>query len=149
MLACIANFSGTPEPDYRVGLPFAGRWREVLNTDAEAYGGSGVGNLGAVEAEQQMWHGRPASAVLQLPPSGVLWLAPEPFDGPGASAARPPRPAPSMATEPVGRRPGAVVSPPEPSSTARPTLVDEPRPTSRQPRRGRRQPARRRRRQPA
>jgi 1,4-alpha-glucan branching enzyme len=81
VLACVANFSGTPKPDYRVGLPFAGRWREVLNTDAQIYGGSGVGNLGAVEAEQTMWHGRPASAVLQLPPSGVLWLVPEPFAG--------------------------------------------------------------------
>ena len=81
VLACIANFSGSAREGYRVGLPFAGRWREVLNTDAEAYGGSGVGNLGAVEAEQHVWHGRPASAVLRLPPSGVLWLAPEPYEG--------------------------------------------------------------------
>ena len=86
VMACIANFSGTPKPDYRVGLPFGGRWREVLNTDAQAYGGSGVGNLGAVEAELQMWHGRPASAVLQLPPSGVLWLAPEPSEEPVRSS---------------------------------------------------------------
>jgi 1,4-alpha-glucan branching enzyme len=77
VLACIANFSGGPRDDYRVGLPFAGRWREVLNTDAEVYGGSGVGNFGTVEAEPQMWHGRPASAALRLPPAGVLWLAPE------------------------------------------------------------------------
>jgi 1,4-alpha-glucan branching enzyme len=84
VLACIANFSGSPKRDYRVGLPFAGRWREVLNTDAQIYGGSGVGNLGAVEAERTMWHGRPASAVLQLPPAGVLWLVPEP----GAGAVR-------------------------------------------------------------
>jgi 1,4-alpha-glucan branching enzyme len=77
VMACIANFSGGPRDDYRVGLPFAGRWREVLNTDAEIYGGSGVGNLGAVSAEPQMWHGRPASAALRLPPAGVLWLAPE------------------------------------------------------------------------
>ena len=93
VLACVANFSGTPKPDYRVGLPFAGRWREVLNTDAQIYGGSGVGNLGAVEAEPAVWHGRPASATLQLPPSGVLWLVPEPFQGAvrrgaGAAAAR-------------------------------------------------------------
>ncbi|MGI5125428.1 1,4-alpha-glucan branching protein GlgB [Pseudonocardia sp. CA-107938] len=81
VLACIANFSGTPKPDYRIGLPFGGRWREVLNTDAVSYGGSGVGNLGAVDAEARVWHGRPASAVLQLPPSGVLWLVPEPYTG--------------------------------------------------------------------
>src|SRR3954467_1366766 len=46
VLACIANFSGGPRDDYRVGLPFTGRWREVLNTDAQIYGGSGVGNFG-------------------------------------------------------------------------------------------------------
>jgi 1,4-alpha-glucan branching enzyme len=75
-LACVANFSGSPHTDYRVGLPTAGTWREVINTDSEVYGGSGVGNLGAVEAETKSWHGQPASAVLQLPPAGVLWLVP-------------------------------------------------------------------------
>ena len=43
---------GGPHFDYRIGLPFAGEWDEVLNTDAEAYGGSGVGNLGSVIAEE-------------------------------------------------------------------------------------------------
>ncbi|NBH03161.1 1,4-alpha-glucan branching protein GlgB [Amycolatopsis sp. SID8362] len=76
-LACVANFAGIPHHDYRVGLPAAGRWREVVNTDAEAYGGSGVGNLGLVEATEEPWHGQPASAVLQLPPAGVLWLVEE------------------------------------------------------------------------
>jgi 1,4-alpha-glucan branching enzyme len=75
-LACIANFSGSPHHDYRVGLPTTGTWREVINTDSEVYGGSGVGNLGEVVAEDTSWHGQPASALLQLPPSGVLWLAP-------------------------------------------------------------------------
>ncbi len=76
-LVCVANFAGTPQHDYRVGLPRAGRWREVLNTDAEGYGGSGVGNYGGVEATATPWHGRPASAVLHLPPSGVVWFTPE------------------------------------------------------------------------
>ncbi|HVV08546.1 1,4-alpha-glucan branching protein GlgB [Amycolatopsis sp.] len=75
-LACVANFSGSPHHDYRVGLPRPGRWREVLNTDASSYGGSGVGNFGAVEAVREPWHGQPASAMLQLPPNGVLWLTP-------------------------------------------------------------------------
>jgi len=75
-LVCVASFAGTPHHDYRIGLPSAGTWREVINTDAEVYGGSGVGNLGAVQAEDVSWHGLPASAVLQVPPSGVLWLAP-------------------------------------------------------------------------
>ncbi|AOS62323.1 1,4-alpha-glucan branching protein GlgB [Actinoalloteichus hymeniacidonis] len=77
VLACVANFSGIPRHDYRLGLPSAGRWREVINTDAEVYGGSGVGNAGFVVAEQTPSHGREASAVLQLPPAGVLWLVPE------------------------------------------------------------------------
>jgi 1,4-alpha-glucan branching enzyme len=76
-LACIVNFSGEPHQQYRIGLPHAGGWREVVNTDAAEYGGSGVGNLGRIEAAAEPCHGRPASAVLTLPPLGVLWLAPE------------------------------------------------------------------------
>ena len=77
VVACVANFAGHPHENYRVGLPKVGRWREVLNTDAETYGGSGWGNMGGVTAEETPWHGQPASALLQLPPQGVLWLAPE------------------------------------------------------------------------
>jgi 1,4-alpha-glucan branching enzyme len=77
VLACIANFSAVPHRDYQIGLPRAGRWREVLNTDAAVYGGSGVGNLGGIEAVAEPWHGKPASAVITLPPLGVLWLTPE------------------------------------------------------------------------
>ncbi|WP_019144730.1 1,4-alpha-glucan branching protein GlgB [Aeromicrobium massiliense] len=76
-LACVCNFSGAPHLDYRVGLPATGTWREVVNTDAEVYGGSGVGNLGRVEATDEPMHGQPASAVLQIPPAGVLWLVHE------------------------------------------------------------------------
>ncbi|MEU5695223.1 1,4-alpha-glucan branching protein GlgB [Actinosynnema sp. NPDC020468] len=76
VLVCVANFSGSPHHDYRVGLPRAGTWHESLNTDSTTYGGSGVGNQGSVTAEPTPWHGRPASALLQLPPSGVLWLTP-------------------------------------------------------------------------
>ena len=76
-LAVVVNFSAVPHDDYRVGLPHAGRWREVLNTDAELYGGSGVGNLGAVVADEVSWHGRPASAQLRVPPLGAVWLVPE------------------------------------------------------------------------
>jgi 1,4-alpha-glucan branching enzyme len=76
-VACLANFSGEPHRDYRIGLPAAGLWREVINTDAAEYGGGGVGNLGAIEAVGAPWHGLPASASVTLPPLGVLWLAPE------------------------------------------------------------------------
>jgi 1,4-alpha-glucan branching enzyme len=82
VIACVANFAGEPHLNYRIGLPTAGRWREVINTDAEIYGGSGVGNMGVVEAIDEPWHGLPASAVLTVPPLGVLWLAPE-AAGPG------------------------------------------------------------------
>ncbi|TFD27564.1 1,4-alpha-glucan branching protein GlgB [Cryobacterium cryoconiti] len=73
-IACLFNFSGAPHTDYQVGLPFAGVWEEILNTDAEDFGGSGVGNLGAVTAVDVPWGGRPASAVLTLPPLAGLWL---------------------------------------------------------------------------
>jgi len=73
-LACIANFSAIPHEGYRVGVPHAGRWDEVLNTDADAYSGSGVGNLGGIEATGTPWHGQPASATLRVPPLGTVWL---------------------------------------------------------------------------
>ncbi|MGI8577162.1 MAG: 1,4-alpha-glucan branching protein GlgB [Nocardioidaceae bacterium] len=75
-LACVANFAAVPHPDYRLGLPSPGEWLEIINTDAEVYSGSGVGNLGAVRAGDGPWHGRPASAVVQLPPLATLWLSP-------------------------------------------------------------------------
>jgi 1,4-alpha-glucan branching enzyme len=63
----------------------------VINTDAGIYGGSGVGNLGAIEATDEPWHGRPASATISVPPLGVLWLAPEAAPRAGTAAAeRPP-----------------------------------------------------------
>jgi 1,4-alpha-glucan branching enzyme len=73
-IAAIHNFSGAPVGPYRVGLPSEGRWVEILNTDAEEYGGSGVGNFGSVEATDISWHGQPASAELTLPPLGSLFL---------------------------------------------------------------------------
>ncbi|MCX4092003.1 1,4-alpha-glucan branching protein GlgB [Nocardia sp. alder85J] len=76
-VACVFNFSGSEHRDYRIGLPSAGRWREILNTDAYAYAGSGTGNLGGVEATGQHWHGRPASAAITLAANSAVWLAPE------------------------------------------------------------------------
>ncbi|ROS32972.1 1,4-alpha-glucan branching protein GlgB [Curtobacterium sp. PhB78] len=72
-LAVFVNFSGVPV-ERRFGLPSAGEWHEVLNTDAAEYGGSGVGNLGVVTAEDTPWAGRPASAHLVVPPLGAVWL---------------------------------------------------------------------------
>jgi 1,4-alpha-glucan branching enzyme len=76
-LVCIVNFSAVPHHRYRVGLPADGAWREVLNTDAEIYGGSGVGNLGHVTAGTSPLHGQPASATVAVPPLGAIWLVPD------------------------------------------------------------------------
>jgi 1,4-alpha-glucan branching enzyme len=77
VLVCACNLTPVPRDGYRIGLPRGGRWREVLNSDAHDYGGSGVGNGGSVETEPVPWHEQPVSAQVTLPPLGVLWLAPE------------------------------------------------------------------------
>jgi len=61
---------------WRLGVPEAGRWEEILNSDATVYGGSGVGNAGAVDADGPPWHGQPASLECTLPPLGLLALSP-------------------------------------------------------------------------
>ena len=77
VLACAANLSPVVRYGYRLGLPVAGQWCEALNTDSSLYGGSDVGNLGAVEAEEIAWHGQPCSAEVTLPPLAVVWFVPE------------------------------------------------------------------------
>jgi len=72
LVAC--NFTPVPRLDYRVGVPRAGWWREVLNTDAGSYGGSGQGNLGGRDTSPVPFHGRPQSLSLVLPPLGVVML---------------------------------------------------------------------------
>jgi 1,4-alpha-glucan branching enzyme len=75
-LVCLVNLSPTVRTGWRLPLPRAGAWREVLNTDAEAYGGTNVGNLGEIVARPEPVHGRPFSAEVTLPPLAVVWLAP-------------------------------------------------------------------------
>lgn len=58
----------------RAGVPEHGYWRELLNSDASEYGGTGVGNLGGVNAEDEPAHGRPHSLKLTLPPLAALFL---------------------------------------------------------------------------
>jgi 1,4-alpha-glucan branching enzyme len=76
-LVCACNFTPVPRVGYRVGVPRRSAYLEVLNTDAAAYGGSGMGNLGRVEVEAVAQHGFPQSVLLTLPPLAVLWLVPE------------------------------------------------------------------------
>jgi 1,4-alpha-glucan branching enzyme len=70
----VCSFTPLPRHDYRIGVPRPGRYLERINTDAGVYGGSGVGNAGAIEAEPYPMHGHGQSLRLQLPPLGVLIL---------------------------------------------------------------------------
>lgn len=76
VLLAVINFTPEPRHDYRLGVPLAGLWRERLNSDAQAYGGSGVGNGGAVASEDVPAHGHAQSLRLTLPPLGALFLVP-------------------------------------------------------------------------
>jgi 1,4-alpha-glucan branching enzyme len=75
LIAC--NFTPVPRYNYRVGVPFPGRWRELLNTDAETYGGAGQGNLGAVDASPVQYQDQRWSVMLTVPPLGAVFLKPE------------------------------------------------------------------------
>jgi 1,4-alpha-glucan branching enzyme len=75
LLLAVCNFTPVPREGYRIGAPRRGFWREVLNSDATEYGGSGVGNAGGIEAEPKPLHGRPCSLMLTLPPLSVLFFA--------------------------------------------------------------------------
>jgi 1,4-alpha-glucan branching enzyme len=74
VIAAVCNFTPMTWQDYNVGVPTRGVWREVLNSDASVYGGSGQGNLGAKEARPKPFHGRPFSLSLTIPPLGILFL---------------------------------------------------------------------------
>lgn len=71
-LVVVANLTPTPRHDYRIGVPQSGYFREVINTDASWYGGSGVGNQGGVDSDEEVSHGYDQSVVMQLPPLSVV-----------------------------------------------------------------------------
>jgi 1,4-alpha-glucan branching enzyme len=73
----VCNFTPVPRENYVVGAPGSGFWREVLNSDAAHYGGSGMGNMGGVEAAPVPAQGRLHSLVLTLPPLATIFLQPE------------------------------------------------------------------------
>ena len=75
LLLAVCNFTPVPRDGYRIGAPRRGFWREVLNSDAAQYGGSGMGNAGGMEAKPTPLHGRPCSLMLTLPPLSVLFFA--------------------------------------------------------------------------
>ncbi|HTU19516.1 MAG TPA: alpha amylase C-terminal domain-containing protein, partial [Gemmataceae bacterium] len=82
IILVLANFTPVPRPEYQVGVPFGGFWKEVLNGDASQYGGSGVGNAGGVLATATPWQGQPYSLTLTVPPLAVVF-----FKGTGPSDA--------------------------------------------------------------
>jgi 1,4-alpha-glucan branching enzyme len=73
-IICLCNFSPVVRYEYRVGVPAAGIYREILNTDSAFYGGSNVGNAGAVTADDRPWHGLPFSLAVTLPPLATVWF---------------------------------------------------------------------------
>jgi 1,4-alpha-glucan branching enzyme len=73
-LIIVCNFTPLPRHNYRVGVPHSGYWREILNSDAKEYGGSGHGNFGGMETSPIPYHGRQHSINLTLPPLGVIFL---------------------------------------------------------------------------
>jgi 1,4-alpha-glucan branching enzyme len=74
LVLVVCNFTPIPRLNYRVGAPQGGVWREVLNSDARDYEGSGYGNQGGVEAAPVPHHGRPYSLTLTLPPLAVVFF---------------------------------------------------------------------------
>jgi 1,4-alpha-glucan branching enzyme len=73
----VCNFTPVPRVDYGIGVPRAGRWTELLNTDAQIYGGSNMGNRGGVAATPRPMHGYAQSVVMVLPPLSTLILTPD------------------------------------------------------------------------
>ena len=76
-IVVVCNFTPVPRLGYRLGVPAGGFWRELLNSDAHEYGGSGMGNLGGVQSEMESVHGRPYSLRLTLPPLAAVFLKAE------------------------------------------------------------------------
>jgi 1,4-alpha-glucan branching enzyme len=77
LVLAVFNFTPVARSGYRLGVPRAGRWTERLNSDAPAYGGAGLGNLGGVEAEPAPAHGRPSSLALTLPGLSAVFFTSE------------------------------------------------------------------------
>jgi len=76
-IVVVCNFTPVPRMAYRVGVPSGGFWKELLNSDAKEYGGSGLGNLGGVQAEGLSTHGRPFTLSLMLPPLSAMFFKAE------------------------------------------------------------------------
>jgi len=76
-IVVVCNFTPMTRQNYRLGVPRSGHWKEILNSDASEYGGSGQGNLGGVTSEVHRYHGRDHSISITLPPFGALFFRSE------------------------------------------------------------------------
>jgi 1,4-alpha-glucan branching enzyme len=74
---CVSNMTPVPHHDYRIGVPVGGRWSEIMNTDADIYGGSGVTNPAGLQADAAPAHGHAHSLSLTLPPLATIVVGPE------------------------------------------------------------------------
>ena len=74
IVLAVYNFTSVPRVNYRVGVPYQGFWKEILNSDAKEYGGSGYGNMGGMETAPISFNSRPCSLTLTLPPLAVVFL---------------------------------------------------------------------------
>jgi 1,4-alpha-glucan branching enzyme len=101
----VCNFTPVLRLNYQVGVPRGGQWRELLNSDAHDYGGSGCGNYGGLEASDASVHGRPYSLELTLPPLAAVFFKPEGEQAPGPAS--PAEPAKATPEAPPGEETGA------------------------------------------
>jgi 1,4-alpha-glucan branching enzyme len=111
IVAAVFNFTPVPRANYRIGVPREGFYREAINSDAELYGGSNVGNQGGVNSEPVSWMGRPHSIPIAVPPLGALVLVCEPVpEAVPESEAQTPAPAaeaePQLGDAPMEPPPG-------------------------------------------
>jgi 1,4-alpha-glucan branching enzyme len=74
IMLCVMNFTPIVREGYRIGVPFAGYWKEMLNSDSGLYWGSNIGNSGGVFAEPIPMHNQPYSISLNLPPLGAMFF---------------------------------------------------------------------------
>ena len=85
-LLVVCNFTPIVRNPYKIGVPGGGIWREVLNSDAAEFGGTGIRNEGDIKAAEEPWHGRSFAITLQLPPLGMMILEPAEWTPPGNPA---------------------------------------------------------------
>ncbi len=75
-IVCACNFTPVPRERYRMGVPHGGVYRELINSDAEIYGGGNIGNAGSVQADSIPYHNQPFSLLVTLPPLAVVFFKP-------------------------------------------------------------------------